>query len=203
MTRENIIERVKARIDELNPFTSEELNTGVNLIDSMLNDSTTTLLLTLPVHLIKPYEVDDYPSTHVQYQDGSGRIDLPDDFLRLHTFKMSTWIMAVHTPIFPGHPKYDLQKSVYTMGKENKPVVIIKNSLGLKQLNYYSVDPSNPRTIETYWHIPSLLPTGLEDELIPYLSWQCAADVLQILNEDKAAEGARSQLLNLIISSNQ
>lgn len=42
---------------------------------------------------------------------GRGRMQLPDDFMRLITFKMSDWERAVTQPILESDPEYLLQSS--------------------------------------------------------------------------------------------
>lgn len=76
---------------------------------------------------------------------GSGRIHLPDDFLRLVVFQMSDWDMAVTEPIDESSPFYALQKSRYPgiKGNPQKPVVaIVQEPIGLV-LEFYSCTSGN------------------------------------------------------------
>ena len=57
MTRSAIIELVKARIDELSPFTDTSLNPSIDVIDKVLDNSAKTMLLALPTYLLQPVEI--------------------------------------------------------------------------------------------------------------------------------------------------
>lgn len=71
---------------------------------------------------------------------GAGSIELPDDFLRLVTFKMSDWDMAVTSPITDEHPSYAMQKSRYAgiRGNVQRPVVAIVHGALHDVLEFYS-----------------------------------------------------------------
>jgi len=124
MTRADIILKVKARIDELSPFSSEELNPSIELIDSLLDDSDTEIRRKVPVHLVDPAIFD--ASSPIDNGDGTGYIPLPSDFLRLHSFKMAEWAVTLNQPISESSPKYPLQKNTVTRGGVVKPVIVIR-----------------------------------------------------------------------------
>ena len=123
MDRAEIIEMVKSRIDELSPFTSTELNPSIELIDKLLDDSDTAIRRKIPLHLIQPAR---FANVVVDNGDGSGYFELPSDFLRLHTFKMSAWTRAITEAISESHPLYAQQKNSVTRGGIIKPVAVIR-----------------------------------------------------------------------------
>ena len=123
MTREDIIKKVKNLIEEITPFDNDEV-ASESLIDELLNDSDTEIRRKLPIHLIRPTILDT--SSIVNNGDGTGYINLPDDFLRLHSFKMSEWARSICEAISEANPKYNLQKSTITRGGTIKPVVVIR-----------------------------------------------------------------------------
>ncbi len=141
MVRATIIDKIKARMDELSPFSSTELNTSISLIDEMLDDSATAFILAIPVYLITPTSfLVDAQASNTVYQNGEGRIELPDDFLRLHTFKMDEWDREVNSVVRIGDPRYNLQFNTVTRGGHSKPVVIIKGDPtpgGIRYLHYF------------------------------------------------------------------
>lgn len=71
---------------------------------------------------------------------GSGRILLPDDFLRLVSFKMSDWSYAVTAAIEETDPLYRLQGSRYAgvRGNPQRPVVALLHEARGLMLQFWS-----------------------------------------------------------------
>jgi len=180
MTRAEIIELVKARIDELSPFDDTSLVPSINLIDKVLDDSAKTILLALPLHLLTPKA---FTGT-ITPTGNTGHIVLDTDFLRLHSFKMTEWNTEVTQAITPSNPKYALQKYPVTMGGVNKPVVVIKSDSTGKKLYYYSIPTGKTHTIDYAYYIPLSVAEALPDDILDVVAWQCAADVILIMKGD-------------------
>lgn len=72
--------------------------------------------------------------------DGSGWTPLPDDFLRLVSFRMSDWTRGVTAAIAEEDPQYALQSSACkgVRGNWQKPVCAIVNRQEGKALEFYS-----------------------------------------------------------------
>lgn len=203
MLRADIIAKVKARMDELNPFDGVELNPSIDLVDSLLDEATTTVLTILPLYLIKP---TPFTATTVTQTGRTGSVELDTDFLRLHSFKMVGWSTEVSQAISPQHPKYALQKHSVTMGGLIKPVVVIKSDDAKvnKVLYYYSLPDGETHTIETALYIKTLVaddvtsPDIIPDDLTDYIAWQCASDVFLAMEEVSASNSAKTKLMDLI-----
>lgn len=195
MTRADIITKVKSRIDELSPFSVEELNPEIDLIDKLLDESTTTVLLFLPLYLLTP---STFPTTLTQ-TGRTGHIDLPSDFLKLYSFKMDGWATEVTDAISTQHPKYQLQKYEVTMGGVNKPVVVIKNN---KVLYYYSLPAGATHTVTEALYIKNLVPDAdpatIPDDLTDFIAWQCASDVFLAMGEQQASNAAKQKMVDLV-----
>lgn len=126
-TRDQIKEIVKHKLDEVSQFDTYQID-SVAFIEEFLDAAAEKILLNVPLHLIPPYHID--PSIYANvvqttYQDGTGIIYLPSDFLRLSSLKMVAWDRAVSKPITEEHPLYNLQKNSVTRGKPSKPVVVL------------------------------------------------------------------------------
>jgi len=178
--RAGIIELVKARIDELSPFNDTSLVPSVNVIDKILDNSAKTILLALPLHLLTPTV---FTGTITQ-TGNTGHVTLDNDFLRLHSFKMTEWDTEVTQAITPANPKYILQKNPITMGGVNKPVVVIKSDSNGKTLYYYSIPTGGTHTLEYAYYIPLMTAENLPDDILDVVAWQCAADVILIMKGD-------------------
>ncbi len=97
---------------------------------------------------------------------GRGRMQLPDDFLRLITFKMSDWERAVTEPILETDPEYKLQSSRFAglRGNPQRPVVaIVSEPTGLV-LEFWSCVGGSGVTLQRgrYLPIPKIKGEGIE-----------------------------------------
>lgn len=198
MTRADICDKVRARIDELSPFASIELNPSISLIDSLLNESTTTLLMFLPLYLLEP---ETFSTSSLAADGRIGKIELPvspNEFLRLYSFKMEGWDTEVTEAIGTGHPLYKLQKNPVTMGGPNKPVVVIKSIKANKMLHYYSVAEGAAHIVLESLYIQDALPEDLDDTLTDFIAWSCATDVLLAMEQTGVSDAAKKKLMELV-----
>ena len=92
-------------------------------------------------------------------EGGKGFIILPDDFMRLISFRMSDWERTVHEAISENDPQYALQSSRFKgiCGNPEKPVVaIVRRSEG-KVLEFYSCKTEEATVAQaTYLPIPKI-----------------------------------------------
>lgn len=92
-------------------------------------------------------------------EDGKGFIILPDDFMRLISFRMSDWQRTIYEAITESDPQYALQSSRFKgiCGNPEKPVVaIVRRSEG-KVLEFYSCISENATVAQaTYLPIPKI-----------------------------------------------
>ena len=92
-------------------------------------------------------------------EGGKGFIILPDDFMRLISFRMSDWERTVHEAISESDPQYALQSSRFKgiCGNPEKPVVaIVRRSEG-KVLEFYSCKTDEASVSQaTYLPIPKI-----------------------------------------------
>ncbi len=129
-TRQQIIEKVLARLDEITVFDSHQQVPTVALVDKLLDDSTLNLLRSAPMHLLDPVKINPASSTinHVIVQgQGWGYIGMPPNFIRLYALKMIPWKRGVTEAISVDNPKYKLQSNPFTRGGLAKPVVVVKH----------------------------------------------------------------------------
>ena len=145
MTRIELINTVKARLDELLPFDKKSVVYSQNdllqpidaIIDSQLDSATTELLLRAPLHLLKSksHTLDSLTIS----PDNIGYINMPSDFLRIALVWLREWERPATVAISKQHPKYAHQRNTYTRGRSSKPVVVLADSnpyLTARWLNY-------------------------------------------------------------------
>lgn len=107
------------------------------IIGSKIAEAARIVVLNAPSYLL---DGGDSLGTTVVWNGTSGRMTLPEDFLRLVVFKMSDWSRGVTVPISETDPLYAQQSSRWAgvRGNPQKPVVaIVPNSNGLV-LEFYS-----------------------------------------------------------------
>jgi len=212
MNRDQIILAIRGKIDELSYPQAIEVNDGVfEGLNANLEDSFNTFMRTAPLWILSPREVPIID--HTVLPNGGGRIALPGDFLRLHTFKMKEWVSPVVTPMGEDHPNYFLRENPYIFTPMNPFVAIIDaQSTGMqfqtptsrKYLEYYGV--KNFHQIEKAFYVPRVnrtknlvdhLPTTLVEGAI----WQAVVDFFITVQQPTMAEAARIKLREFLFGT--
>lgn len=92
-------------------------------------------------------------------EDGKGFIILPNDFMRLISFRMSDWQRTIYEAITESDPQYALQSSRFKgiCGNPEKPVVaVVRRSEG-KVLEFYSCRDNSATVAQaTYLPVPKI-----------------------------------------------
>lgn len=178
-------------MEELTPYLSGtfEQTAGVTIdvyIDNSIDEQLRTLLLSAPVRFLPVVEINN-ECEPLRRQDGSGRITLPDDFLRPISLLMEGWNKCVTRFIDENHPLYELQFSRYTRGGVNKPVAVwTTDGSGAQVIDYFSFPASvTSHTIASLQCVKN--PTShaatynLHPALIDALCYRCTALVYDIM----------------------
>ncbi len=198
VTKKEIVERVKTCMEELTPQwegTSEQTE-GVSIeryIDAVINEQLRLLLLTAPVNLLTPTELKDN-ITPQRREDGSGRIELPDNCLRPVLLQMQDWQRPVTEFINSSHPLYGLQFNVHTRGGTAKPVAAwLIDDNGKQAIDYYSLPTAKKEhRVTTLLSILSPTPDATEYTLHPLLAdtlaYRCASCIYDIMGNHAMAE---------------
>lgn len=127
------------------------------LIESKIADAARVVILNVPNYLLEGGEnLADSVDWDDEIGKGSGRIHLPDNFLRLVSFKMSDWSRSVSTAITDDHPLYALQSSRYPgiRGCPQDPIVAIVTQPIGQVLEFYSCTGGEHVYIQRARYIP-------------------------------------------------
>lgn len=184
MDRKRLQNEVKIKLEEIHPDEDIEVINSP-LIDSLLNESTDEVQLLAPIYLLDATEHAVSTNDQVENTDNTGYIVLPDDFLRLVSFKMSVWKRAVTQAISEENPLYNKQKNTYTRGGIAKPVAVIRfepSENNRKVLEYYSVTNNN-HNIDRLLYVDRKFAENLQDDLVDPLTWICASKVLDVMEQ--------------------
>lgn len=200
MTRDQIIHAVKVRLEELTPFedglvvlaAESDVQPVASYIDSLLNESGDEVQMLLPLHMLTPSAIS---ATAAAGTDGVYRLELPGDYLRLHSIKAPAWEREVNTPIATTNPEYALQRNRFTRAGNAKPVVAITYDGDKPKLELYTVSST---TLEKKFYIKRVAAESLADKLIPYVVLMCAIKVYGALERPDLAKGLSAELADMI-----
>lgn len=113
------------------------------IIRSKIEEAVRRVETTAPTFLLE--EGHDFGDSVFWEENGSGWTLLPDDFMRLITFRMSDWERTCYNAISVDDPLYDLQSSRYkgVRGNVQKPVCAVVNRAEGKALEFYSCNSTD------------------------------------------------------------
>ena len=134
---------------------------------------------------------------------GAGRVNLPNDFLRLVTFRMSDWYRAVTDPITEDSPLYAMQSSRYAgvRGNPQRPVVAIVHDASAQVLEFFSCQAGPGVSIAKARYIP--MPTIDETDHIELCPKLARAVVYRAASMTASAVGNNDLAAVLLATSNE
>ena len=169
---EELVKEVRVALDEnatseqLSGFGDSETLTLDAIIESKIEGAAKVTELNAPFHLLdggegfcdseNPIADNSVAWASGEVGIGYGVAKLPDDFLRLVSFKMSDWDYAVTTAITESDPRYAMQHSRYggIKGNPQRPVVaVVQRPSGLC-LQFFTCRGGAEVTVEIAQYIP-------------------------------------------------
>jgi len=154
----DLIAEVRTTLDENSTESSYLLNDAQNIslddiIESKIVESVRAVEESCPVWMLSG---EAMVASIASNSDGSGRLSLPDDFLRIVAIKMTEWDTAVYSVENMGSQKALMQKNKYVRGNVHKPVLVFaKDASGKRIIEYYSVNSNAVIEIAVYVKIPA------------------------------------------------
>lgn len=190
MTKEQIIKAVKVKMEEITPFDDGlmVLNAEVKPIESYISEvfqnSIDKLLMICPLSLTAETTLPATGLTATTNNGKSiGKLTIPDDFIRLHTFKMEGWERPVHRCISTENPKYSEQLNPWTRGGNSKPVIVNKGYLEIYTYNTGDTVQTSLYVKRVDIDAPDI---SIHDKLINPLCSLIAADVYAIFGSQQS-----------------
>lgn len=188
--RQEIIDRALKCIDEVYP-EGNSLNVLHLPLDDFLDEAGRRIVRTAPLHALGSGR-DMSRSELRPNPDGSGRVMLPADFVRLMSFRMAGWVRPAVLAIRQSDPAYRRQSHSVTRGGPAKPVVALCD--GDTVLEYYSLPAGiEHRIAEARYFGYSGIGSDYPPLLIDATVWQLAALVLSSINDANGAAVAQSR----------
>jgi hypothetical protein len=201
MTREELIHRVKVKLEELSPYGYEapliaiqedsqiteninkEIKPIISYISETLESSCNAILSVLPLHMIN-YKESNTPniaySTPTQVM-----VEMPNDFLRLHSAWVTDWVRPVTRAISEENPLSLYEANPHTMGKPTRPVVVQKRIDNKIHFQLNSGKWENPNAFYVRY-VARFDDTNIQDSLSEYYALQTAIDVCNIMRIDSS-----------------
>lgn len=126
-TRDNIKSNILAKIDEISPFSNIDVQWDT-LIESVLDSSMNSFLLTIPIHLITPtlhvYTANTFKYGIDSFED-LGTFNLDADFLRFAYATCIYWYRPVNKIRVVSGSEYIRQFDINTRAGVAKPMVFL------------------------------------------------------------------------------
>lgn len=188
MERSALINKVKTRIDEVSASGDVIVEVGVentkpydSIIDELLDESALEVLLKAPFYRLTISSGDVTP-VQDSVDKHIGTITLPNDFLRLVSFRMNEWQQPVTSFAVQGDEIAQKQANKHIRGGVAKPVAVLSKGTNGYVATYYSVQSSH--TLKEFLYIKKDTAQNIADtQLIDAMVWICAAKTLGVLNE--------------------
>ena len=181
---------VLTRIDEATSNQIEGIGTRYPIAE-FLREAAAEMARTAPVELL-PLR-DFGTETLTDLGDGSGTVALPEDFVRLASFRMKGWARPVFGTVAERSPEYARQLNAVTRGGPAKPVAALTRDAQGMKLRWFSLPKGWPRKVEEALYVPALEPEEVPQGLCDALCWLAASLVLAVTAEPQAASYARER----------
>lgn len=183
MSRDEIINMVMIRMDEVTPFEEGAMVTSP-LIASLLQEAANNIVLSFPAHLFTPSTGTSV--TAQKNDDGSGFINAPSAMIKFLKLMMNGWERPVTTLYSTLDPVYKLQSDKYLRGKPSKPMAFHAHKEGQKGIEYYSV-VGDTHTVNEFVYLSSIPPENMPDKLLSALAWETAKLAFMALQDPNGA----------------
>ncbi len=188
MIRNNIIRKIRERIDEVGVNETISLNFP---IEAFITEAANQTLMNAPLHIVN--NIIDFSSATTNILDnGSGYVELPDKFMRLIAFQMEGWQYEVKEPTILTPQILKKQTNRVTRAGDYSPIVALDN----QKLLYFNVDKLREHKI-----VKAIAQVAVDEvdnfpiELADALSWLAASKTLQVMNEKSLSDQALSQYM--------
>jgi hypothetical protein len=194
MTRPELIELVKTKIDELTPFDgglalitatgNTNLNPIETYIEQFLDESAKETLLEAPSRVLP---MTAFETITYDLPNKKATLTLEDDYLRVGVLKFSTWERPVYSALYPGDPRYSKQFNRWLRGGIARPAAYYINVGGIGYLICYGIEAATDNEAS---YVAITIAEDMPDILLEPMTWHCAFQVLEVYAKDKASEMA-------------
>lgn len=221
-----LVNKVKTKIDEistsdtpLQSITMADEKPIDTIIKSLLDESALEILLKAPFYRLSITDATSAASTITATADKittttkdesgkettssiqlpTGTIKVPDNFLRLVSFRMSDWQRSVTELATKGDAVSRRQSNKNLRGGISRPIgVLTKNSSSII-IEYYSTYESTHKISEFLYIARTTADKIADSQMIEAMTWICAGRALSIMGDAEAAKNAYDNAQSLMM----
>ena len=192
--RDEIRNKAYIYLDEVSPDV-DSINVAAFPLAELLDEAGAWVVRTCPLHCLG--SGIEMPTNAFQpSEDGSGKLPLPHDYVRLLAFKMEGWEHKVTQPIRDTDDRYKQQFNRVLRGNESKPVVVLCD--GDKALEYYSSSKGVEATIESARYFPyTVINNNYPLELYDVTAWKLAELIFAVSNDVNGVQICQNKIQEL------
>lgn len=206
MEREQLINKIKTRIDEVSASGDAIVDVGVentkpydSIISELLDESAMEILLKAPFYRLN-VTTGSVQAIKDSNDEKIGTITLPDDFVRLVSFKMASWLQPVTAFAFPGDAVATKQSNKYIRGGVAKPVAVLYRTDAGYMAHYYSVPSASDHIVDEFLYIKKADATEIADsQMVDAMCWVCAGKTLGVLGQTTIANQCYENAKGLMV----
>lgn len=190
--RDQIRKKAYIYLDEVSPDV-DSINVAAFPLNELLDEAGAWVVRTCPLHCLGSGE--PLPLTTLRkMDDGSGRLTLPHDFVRLLSFKVEGWAHKVTQPIRDTDDRYKQQFNRVLRGNDSKPVVVLCE--GDKVLEYYS--SSTMADVESAHYFPyTVINNNYPLELYDVTAWKLSELIFAASNDVNGMQICQNKIQEL------
>lgn len=189
---EDIVAKVRVKLDEIGLDESEmmdalEDNTNLDsVIKSCIAEAYRLINMSADISMLEG--VQGTASLSID-SNKVGRVTLPDNFLRLVSVRLSSWISSYSKLITENSPEYRMQSNKWVCGSPECPVAALVHRNGDRVLELFKAASEND-TLTSFVYIPSVSSDAesviISDQLAESLIYYVAALAMVTFREDVA-----------------
>lgn len=189
MQRNEYITRIMQCIDEVHPDSQNDICSCYS-VDRFLDDAAIEIIKLAPKYCIKN-RFDFSESPIEDLGDGTGRIKVPNDYIKLTSFKMKGWHVSATNTITSEDKLYYKKTNRITGGGISRPIIVHDGDY----LYYYALPLGITHEVEKAEAIVSTNALDNFSEMVAdCVIWLTANKLLSVSGENEAATHAREQL---------
>lgn len=203
MTREEYIEAVKVKLEEVSPFDEpnsfiaaagdpnyKEVKPIISYIEKTLDEAAHNCLQALPLTLLHADIVRSEPTLTIA-DDGVATFPIQPN-TRFVRFRHPDLRRDITAFITSEDPIYLLQQNKYTRGGQSKPIAVVSSDTG--KMEIYTLLPKSPTNEGVLLSIDiGKIAENVLSPIEDYIVLECAAMVSDILSDTVAAQTLRQE----------
>lgn len=187
-------------MSDIMPGSQIEVNSSP-FVDALLNDCVENFYMLMPVNVLP---ATDFKTNTTALVDSDEvliyRIQLPDDFVRLISFRCAEWNRSITQVVYENSTEHNKQYHSYTFGGNSRPVAtLVSDSTMGRSLEYYNYNLTT--TTAAITDASCAVKGDVEDiphNLIDVFAWYVASIAFQAMDELPQSEMAMKRVAEFI-----